>query len=54
MLSRVKNSYAVSSGKLDAIDSSKLELELLNTVIGYMFKKGAVRTRKGDIVLNTA
>ncbi|MCX7709938.1 MAG: hypothetical protein N2484_08805 [Clostridia bacterium] len=35
-------------------DRTKLELELLNIMISYIFAHGVARTWKGGIILNTA
>ncbi|MCX7923178.1 MAG: hypothetical protein N3B21_14395 [Clostridia bacterium] len=40
--------------KLKLMDKAKLELELLNIVISYLMSKGISRSKKGNIVVNTA
>jgi len=40
--------------RIKHVDRSKLELELLNTVINHIFSNGVKRSWKGNIILNTA
>lgn len=42
-----------TEGKLVFVDRCKLELELMNTVMSYIFAKGVARTWRGDIIMNT-
>ena len=40
--------------KLKNADRSKLELELLNVIVGFLFSNGSSRTFKGNLMLYSA